>query len=271
MAAPAGARRIAFINEKGGTCKTTLAVHTAAWLASNARGRVLLVDLDTQGHAGKSLGIDVRSLDHTIADLMVDPSMDPDEAILETGIAGLDLLPANKQAADLPERLAAHADRHRRLRQVIDRVDAEGTYAYVVFDSPPSLGLTTLNVMVAAQEVVVPVALTYFALDGCAEIVSTVERTREEHGHPDLEVTLVVPTFHRNTRLAEEVLGKLRDYFGDKVTPVLGYNVKIDEAQSHGQTIWEYAPWSRGAQMLEAVAQAVKATPRKRAPVRRGA
>ncbi len=266
MATGAGARRIAFINEKGGTCKTTLAVHTAAWLAAHDPGRVLLVDLDTQGHAGKSLGIDVRSLDRTVADLMVDPATDPAEAILETGIAGLDLLPANKQAANLPERLAGHADRHRRLRQVIDRVEADHAYRYVVFDSPPSLGLTTLNVMVAAHEVVVPVALTYFALDGCAEIVSSVEGTREAHGHPDLEVTLVVPTFHRSTRLADEVLGKLRDYFGEKVGPVLGYNVKIDEAQSHGQTIWEYAPWSRGAQMLEAVARSVKATRSGRPP-----
>lgn len=250
-----GARRIAFINEKGGTAKTTLSVHTAAWLAGQG-ARVLLVDLDTQGHAGKSLGIDVRGLEHTVADLLEDPSRPAEGVLLETPIEGLDLLPANKSAHDLPERLAGHPDRHRRLRQVVDAAD-DG-YDFVIFDSPPSLGLVTINAMVAASEVVVPVALTYFALDGCAEVVSTVERTRDAYGNAALDVTLVVPTFHRRTKLADEVLEKLEDYFGDRVAPVLGYNVKIDEAQSHGQTIWEYAPWSRGAQMLEAVARAVE-------------
>lgn len=256
------ARRIAFINEKGGTCKTTLAVHTAAWLAAEAGKRVLLVDLDTQGHAGKSLGIDVRTLGWTVADLLSDPSADPAPAILPSGVDGLDVLPSNKTGADLPERLAGLPDRHRRLRDVIDRIEVERGYDFILFDSPPSLGLVTLNVMVASSEVVVPVALTYFALDGCAEIAQTVERVRDEHGRPELELTLVVPTFYRKTRLADEVLSKLGEYFGDKVAPVLGYNVKIDEAQSHGQTVWEYAPSSRGARMLEEIAQAVQAARR---------
>ena len=232
-------------------------MHTAAWLAVEAGRRVLLVDLDTQGHAGKSLGIDVRTLNRTVADLMAEPDAEPAGAILPTSLHGLDVLPSNKTGSDLPERLASAADRHRRLREVVDRIERSRRYDFILFDSPPSLGLVTLNVMLAAKEVVVPVALTYFALDGCAEIAQTIERVRDEHGHPELGLTLVVPTFYRKTRLADEVLAKLREYFEGRVSPVLGYNVKIDEAQSHGQTVWEYSPWSRGARMLEEIARAV--------------
>ncbi len=264
-----GARRIAFINEKGGTCKTTLAVHTAAWLATEKGLRVLLMDLDTQGHGGKSLGIDVRDVSLTIADVLVDETLAPEAAILETDVSGLDIMPSNRGLADLPERLALMPDRHRRLRYITDAVDDGGEYDLIVFDAPPSLGLITLNIMLATREVVVPVALTYFSLDGCAEIVRTVEQVREEHGHDELEVTLVVPTLYRRTRLADEVLAKLREYFGGRVAPTLGFNVKIDEAQSHGKTIWEHAPWSRGAQMLEAIAKdAWKRGRRRSAPSR---
>ncbi len=250
-------RRIAFVNEKGGTCKTTLAVHTAAYLAGEG-ARVLLADLDTQGHAGKSLGVDVRTLDHTVAELLAEPERDPKAFVRPTPIAGLDLLPANKRMGAIPETLAVEPDRHQRLRRVIDRLLGEVAYDYVVFDAPPSLGLVTESILVATEEVVVPVALTYFALDGCAEVVDTTERIRRTHGHDRLRVTAIVPTLVRNTRLAREVRAKLEAYFGERVTPSLGYNVKIDEAQSHGKTIWEYAPWSRGAHMLEAIAKAIR-------------
>src|SRR5262249_13946560 len=128
----------------------------------------------------------------------------------------------------------------------------------IVFDAPPSMGLTTLNLLYAADEVVVPVSLTYLSLDGCAEMVQTVRKVADEHARPDLRISLVVPTLYRKTALADEILAKLEAYFPGWVcqTP-LGLNVKIDEAQSHGQTIWEYAPWSRGAQMLEAIAEEV--------------
>ena len=251
------ARRIAFVNEKGGTCKTTLAVHTAAYLAGEG-ARVLLADLDTQGHAGKSLGVDVRTLDRTVAELLADPGEAPAAFVRPTPVPGLDLLPANKRMGSLPETLAAAPDRHRRLRHVVDRLLAEASYDYVVFDAPPSLGLVTRSILLATEEIVVPVALTYFALDGCAEVVDTAEAIRTEHGHERLRVSAIVPTLVRNTRLAREVRAKLEAYFGEKVTPALGYNVKIDEAQSHGKTIWEYAPWSRGARMLEAIACAIR-------------
>lgn len=246
-------RRIAFINEKGGSCKTTLAVNTAAWLATTRGARVLLCDLDTQGHAGKSLGVDVRGLSPNIADLLCDPAVHVNEVVRRTPVAGLDLLPGNKDLARFPVEAAAFAGRDRLLQE---KLSGLAGYDYVIFDAPPSMGLVTTNIMLAAEEIVIPVAMTYFALDGCAEIIDTVESVRERFGHASLQVSMVVPTLYRKTALADAILAKLREKFPEQICrTVLGFNVQIDEAQSYGQTIWEYAPQSRGAQLLEAIAR----------------
>lgn len=246
-------RRIAFINEKGGSCKTTLAVNTAAWLASARGARVLLCDLDTQGHAAKSLGIDVRGLKPTIADLLCADGVQVNDVVRRTPVAGLDVLPANKDLARFPIEVAADPKRDHRLRSKL--ADLAG-YDYVIFDAPPSMGLFTTNIMLAADEIVIPVAMTYFALDGCAEILDTVDGVRTNFDHPSLRVSMVVPTLYRKTALADEILARLREQFPEEICrTVLGFNVQIDEAQSYGKTIWEYAPASRGAEALEAIAR----------------
>lgn len=250
-------RSIAFINEKGGTCKTTLAVNVAAYLARKKGLKVLLVDLDTQGHAGKSLGLDVRALSPNAFHLLTDRAVSLSEVARPTAVDGLWVVPAYKEMSEFPVAAAADPRRAFRLADRLAEPEAQG-YDAVLFDAPPSMGLTTFNILVAASEVVVPVALTYLALDGCAEVVETVRKVSQEHRRPDLHVSLVVPTLYRKTSLADEILEKLRAYFPDRCarTP-LGFNVKLDEAQSHGQTIWEYAPWSRGAAMLQEIAEEV--------------
>ncbi|WP_224243924.1 ParA family protein [Hyalangium gracile] len=262
-------RRIAFINEKGGTGKTTLAVNTAAWLARERGLKVLLVDLDTQGHAGKSLGVDVRTLPRNVFHLLTEDGVRLEDVVQPSAVDGLSVLPSYKEMADFPVAVAQDARRAHRLADRLAPAEAAG-YQALVFDAPPSMGLTTRNILVAATEVVVPVALTYLALDGCAEMVETVRKVGEAEGRPDLRVTRVVPTLYRKTALADAILERLKAYFPDSLasTP-LGFNVKIDEAQSHGKTIWEYAPRSRGAEMLAAIAEEIHdaPTPRKgRAP-----
>ena len=249
-------RRIAFINEKGGTGKTTLAVNVAAWLAQRRGRRVLLVDLDTQGHAGKSLGVDVRSVPQTVFHLLVDPTVTLEHVVRPTVVPNLDLVPAWKEMAEFPTLAAADPERARRLSKRLSG-PMVAAYDYVIFDSPPSMGLVTMNVLLAAREVVIPVATTYLALDGCAELVDTVRTVATRYEAPELTVTLVIPTMYRKTQLADEIVAKLREYFPKKVTEPVGFNVAIDEAQSHGKTIWEYAPWSRGATMLQTIAEAV--------------
>jgi len=248
-------RRIALINEKGGTCKTTLAVNIAAYFAQRKGLRVLLADLDTQGHAGKSLGIDVRSISPNVFNFLVDESVRLEDVIQPTGLNNLSLIPSYKNMCEFPTELASDP---RRFHRLLDRLSATEILDFdlIIFDAPPSMGLTTFNILVAATEVVVPVALTYLALDGCAEIVETVRRVVEEHGRSELRISLVVPTLYRKTALAEEILAKLKSYFPETLahTP-LAFNVKLDEAQSHGKTIWEYAPSSRGAQMIAAISE----------------
>ncbi len=244
-------RRIAFINEKGGTCKTTICVNVAAWLAASGR-RVLLADLDTQGHAGKSLGIDVRGLAPTIHDLLLGRASF--EAVVRaTPVPGLELLPANKALSAFPMEVAPAADRADKLRQALEAVPPD-RYDFVLIDAPPSVSLVTENVLRAADELVVPVALTYLALDGCAEIVESLERLRAERGTAP-RIALVVPALYRKTQLADEILAKLRERFPGEVSrAVLGWSVKVDEAQSHGMTIFEYAPSSSGAGALASIA-----------------
>ncbi len=246
-------RRIAFVNEKGGTCKTTLCVSTGAWLALERGKRVLVADLDTQGHAGKSLGLDVRVLSPTVRDVLLDPSLPLRAAVRPTAIPGLEVLPANKELATFPLDVAASDDRADRLRERLDAVAVDAWDA-ILIDAPPSVSLVTENVLRAATEVVVPVALTYLALDGCAEILDSLERLRRDQGRAPL-LSLVVPTLYRKTQLAGEILAKLRERFPRQLArTVLGFSVKIDEAQSHGQTIFEYAPRSSGALALAALA-----------------
>ncbi len=249
-------RRLAFINEKGGVGKTTLAVNTAAFLALKRRARVLLVDLDTQGHAAKTLGVDVRGGGPTIFDLLVKPGVTPDDVTRPTALDNLWLIPSWKALAEFPTEAASDPARHERLATRLAPID--GHYDFIVFDAPPSYGLVTTNVLLAAEEVVVPVATTYLALDGCAELVATVERLAQTHDRPKLRVTTLVPTLYRKTQLADEVVAKLREHFGAKVTEPVALNVAIDEAQSHGKTIWEHAPWSRGAAMLQHVCERIE-------------
>jgi chromosome partitioning protein len=248
-------RRIAFINEKGGVGKTTLAVNVAAFLASKKSRRVLLVDLDTQGHAGKSLGVDVRSVSPNVFHLLTDEAVDVAQVVRPTAVPGLDVIPSWKEMADFPTVAAADPERALRLRRRLEGLEAR--YDILVLDAPPSLGLTTTNVLLAAEEVVIPVATTYLALDGCAEMNDTVTRVAKDYGHAALRVTQVVPTLYRKTQLADEVVAMLQKYFPKRVSEPMTLNVAIDEAQSHGKTIWEYAPWSRGATILQKVAEAI--------------
>ena len=248
-------RRIAFVNEKGGTGKTTLAVHVAAWIARVRKLRVLLLDMDTQGHAGKTLGLDVREIQPNVFHFLTDRSMDLARVRHATEVPGLAVVPAYKQMAGLAAALGSAPSAAERLGERLDEFGSEQDV--VVLDGPPSLGLSVTAMLVAATEVVVPVALTYLALDGCAEVARSVERIAEEHHRPRLRVTAVVPMMHRRTALAEAVRERLEAYFPGRVTPPLGVNVAIDEAQSHGKTVWDYAPRSRGAQMMSAVAEAV--------------
>jgi len=227
----------------------------AAWLATARGQRVLLADLDTQGHAGKSLGVDVRGLAPTVHEWLLGQA-DFEAVVRPTPVPGLDLLPANKALAGFPVAAAALPDRATRLAACLAAVPA-GRYDAVLLDSPPSRSLVTENVLLAADAMVVPVALTYLALDGCAELLESLDNLRAEHGRAP-ELALVVPALYRKTQLADEILAKLAERFPRQLCrTVLGWSVKIDEAQSHGKTVFEHAPRSPGAVALAEIADEV--------------
>ena len=266
-------RRIAFINEKGGSAKTTLVANFAAFLALRRGRRVLVIDMDPQGQLGKVLGVDHRNPSRTSIDLLLDsllgdPGLDrrpagPDERpasvlpTIRTRIPGLDVIVANKSLGLFPAfQDGDDPDPTGRLAEALRSAPEIERYDFVLFDAPPSFGPLTLNVLRATVEVVVPVPLTYLALDGCAEMVRTIATVRERYDHPELRVTMVVPTFYRRTKLAQEILDRLKKRFPKEIANgVIGYHVKIDEAQSRGLSIFEYAPRDRGAQAMAELAE----------------
>lgn len=267
-----GPRRIAFINEKGGSAKTTLVASISAYLALRRGRRVLAVDMDPQGQLGKVFGLDHRTPSRTAIDLLLDtlvgdPGLDRDPRArerpasvlptLHTRIPGLDVIVANKSLGLYPGWDGDEdPDPTHRLAETLERSPETERYDFVLFDAPPSFGPLTLNVLRAATEAVVPVPLTYLALDGCAELVRTIATVRERYDHPELRISMVVPTFYRRTRLAQEILDRLKRRFPKEIAhTVVGYHVKIDEAQSRGLSVFEYAPRDRGAKVMAELAE----------------
>jgi chromosome partitioning protein len=262
-------RIIAFINEKGGSCKTTLVSSIGDYLARRRGKRVLLVDLDPQGQLGKILGVEVGAQPSTALDLLLDAVLGeqtrPQPPILNVRPPRLDLVPSNKSLALFPEAVAeTGGGEHLHLRNALAPVQ---NYDFILFDAPPSFSAITLNVLVAATEVVIPVPLTYLALDGAAEITRTIEMVRTRFANPRLRITMVIPTFARATKMAREILDKLQVHFPKEVAhTTLGFSVAIDEAQSRAKTIFEYAPRSPIAEAIGDLAEELMA----RAPLENG-
>src|SRR5262249_33066609 len=260
-------RRVAFINEKGGSAKTTLVANLGAYLALRRGRRVLAIDMDPQGQLAKVFGVDHRAPTRSAIDLLLDTVIgDLGEQrrgaatvlpTVKTRIRELDLGVANKALGLFPgwqER--DDPDPTGRLAAALDAAPEVARYDFVLFDAPPSFGPLTLNVLRAADEVVVPVPLTYLALDGCAELLRTIHTVRERYDHPNLRVTMVVPTFYRRTKLAHDILEKLKARFPKEIAHgVIGFHVRIDEAQAKGLSVFEYAPSDRGARSLAELAE----------------
>lgn len=265
-------RRIAFINEKGGSGKTTLVANLAVYLALRRGHRVLAIDMDPQGQLGKVLGLEVRHSRMSAIALLVDdaaplePTLgaDPGRRLppwQPARVPNLDVVVANKSLALFPDRTGCDGnDPTAALRDHLAALPEIESYDFVLFDAPPSFGPLTLNVLRATEEVVIPVPLTFLALDGCAELCRTLARVRAHHPDEPLDVTMVIPTFHRRTRLAAEVLEKLKKRFPKEIAQtVVGYHVRIDEAQSRSLSIFEYAPSDRGARSMGALAEELEA------------
>jgi len=235
----------AVVNQKGGVGKTTTAVNVAACLAASGE-RVLLVDTDPQGNATSGVGVVKSELEVCMYDVLIN-EVPIERVILPTETPNLDLVPAKLDLAGADIELMSTMSRETKLKQALERV--ADRYEFVIIDCPPSLGLLTVNVLTAAQYVILPIQCEYYALEGISQLLKTVELVNQ-HLNPGLEIAKVLLTmFDYRTNLSQQVVDEVRRFFGDRVSSVLvPRNVRLSEAPSHGQPILTYDPKSKGAE-----------------------
>jgi chromosome partitioning protein len=253
LPAPAQTRVVAVANQKGGVGKTTTTVNLAAALALHG-ANVLVVDLDPQGNASTALGVDHRSDVPSVYEVLVDGRPLHEVVTPTETIPGLFCAPATIDLAGAEIELVSLVARELRLQRAVRTYQAwraqhdEARLDYIFIDCPPSLGLLTVNALVAAPEVLVPIQCEYYALEGVGQLVSNVDLVRA-HLNPDLHVsTIVLTMYDARTRLAAQVADEVRAHFPDVVLrTTIPRSVRISEAPSYGQTVMTYDPASTGA------------------------
>lgn len=256
-------RRLALMNQKGGVGKTTTAVNLAAAVARLGRSS-LIVDLDPQAHATLHIGVAPDQTTATIYDLLIDPQIDPLDAVVEAR-PNLGLIASETDLAAAETELALVENRHLRLAGVLDRL--EDLYEFVFIDCPPSLGLLTMNGLVAAREVMIPMQAHFLALQGLGKLLETISMVRSQL-NPRLRVAGVVLCMHdAQTTHTREVVSDMESFFADArdspespwryarvFRPAIRRNIKLAESPSFGQTIFDYAPAAPGAQDYDELA-----------------
>jgi len=248
-------RTIAIANQKGGCGKTTTAVNVATALAA-LNNRVLLIDLDPQGHATLGLGCDPESLDKTVYDVLTNPQMPLSRIIVSSSEKKLNLAPSNILLSGVEFELASLYGREYVLKQQIDSTN--GSYDMCVIDCAPSLSLLTLNALVASTDVIIPVQTQYYALEGLRQLLQTVDIVRDRFNH-DLKILGVLLTFvETRTTLSRQIQKQMREFFGELVfDTVIHRTVRLAEAPSSGESILSYAPNSKGAIEYSALAEEI--------------
>ncbi|MDE3149783.1 MAG: ParA family protein [Acidobacteriota bacterium] len=236
---------LGLVNQKGGVGKTTTAINLAACLALEGL-KVLLVDCDPQANASSGLGLQRDDNRHSIYDVLVGNAA-AEQVILPTEVEKLSILPGSKNLTGANVELAAVEDRAVRLRQALEPV--RGLYELIVLDCPPALDLLTLNVLVAADSLIVPMQAEYFALEGVSELISTLERVRDSLNRAVQIEGVLLTMYDDRTNLAQQVTETLREYFKDRLFhTVIPRNVRLAEAPSHGRPVALYDVRSRGAE-----------------------
>ncbi len=242
---------VAVANQKGGVGKTTTSINLAAGVTYYGKS-VLLVDFDPQGNASSGLGIDSKNTGLTIYDAIMGD--DPARAVLHTGVKNCDIIPANVNLAGAAVELVNDDKREFYLKNVIQKI--RNNYDYIIIDCPPSLGLLTLNGLVAADSVLIPIQTEFFALEGLTQLVNTINLVKKNF-NPDLGIQGVLLTMlDRRTQLTNDVIKNVISYFGKKVyTTMIPRNVRLAEAPSFGIPIFMHDAECLGAKAYKEFAQ----------------
>lgn len=244
---------ISVTNQKGGVGKTTTSINLAYYLAKLGK-KVLLIDFDPQGNATSGLGVDKQTLQATMTEVMLQ-TKPLSEVIITTETEGVYLAPSTPHLANAEVELAQAPHRFTRLRSAVESVSG---YDYVLIDSPPSLSLLTVNGLIAARYVLLPVQAEFYALEGLGQLLETMKLVRKNM-NPMLDLLGVLPTMVDNrTSLSVQVYEEIKKHFPGKVFKAsIPRNIRLAEAPSHGLPIGEYDRWSKGARAYKAVAKEV--------------
>lgn len=247
-------RTISIVNQKGGVGKTTTTINLAAYLAETGKS-VLVVDLDPQANATAGLGIDYKELDKGIYQALSRQDRIGD-IIVESEISGLKIAPATLDLAGATVELVNEENREYKLRDVL--AEAKNGFDYILIDCPPSLGLLTINALVAADEILIPIQTEYFSMEGLGQLLNTINLVKESL-KPKLEVLGAILTmYERRFKLSNEVLFELYKYFPNKIfRSVIPRNIRLAEAPSHGQAISHYSRSSKGAKAYQKLAKEI--------------
>jgi chromosome partitioning protein len=248
-------RVIALANWKGGSGKTSTAVNLSANLAVLGR-KTLLIDLDPQSHSTISLGILPFNLQNTIYELLLNNNNSPDECIRNTELEKLFIIPATKRLVNAETDLINYEFKETILKSVI--TGFESNYEFIIFDCPPSLGILTLNALVAAAEILIPLQTHFLALEGLAQMMEAISRINKDYNH-NLRLVGIVPTLtNLKARLTREILSEVKKYFGEEMilNPIRN-DIKIAEAPGYKKPLCLYAPKSRGNEDYNVLARQI--------------
>ena len=248
------AKIIAVTNQKGGVGKTTTTVNLGACLASLGK-KVLLVDIDPQGNTTSGVGINKADVTYCVYDVLIN-DVHPKDAIVETNVDNLKIMPATIQLAGAEIELVPTISREIRLKKSLQLV--QHLFDYILIDCPPSLGILTVNSLTASDSVIIPIQCEYYALEGLSQLLNTV-RLVQKHLNTSLQIEGVLLTmFDARTNLGIQVIEEVKKYFQQKVyQTIIPRNVRLSEAPSHGQAIITYDPRSKGAEVYLELAKEV--------------
>ena len=249
-------RMIAIGNQKGGVGKTTTTVNLGAALAFQGK-KVLIIDMDSQGNATSGLGIERADVKQSVYEVLVD-QIEAAGAILPTSRENLWILPSTLQLAGAEIELATADHRESRLKQAIEPIKAD--YDYILVDCPPSLGQLSLNAFTASDTILIPVQCEYYALEGLSQLLNTIRLVQRTYNKNFRIEGLLLTMLDARANLGYEVVEEVRKYFQEKVyQTIITRNVRLSEAPSYGQSVIDYDPKSRGAEMYMDLAKEVAA------------